>query len=191
MKPSLEMLKDKKIVSYMVLGIAIFLIDVFLVIRPLTESISKINPKIKKISSDMRALKDDQKNIEQLKKSLEAIRKKSRDLDKCIIQEDELISVIEAISKIGREQNLKINQISPVEEAKPKKIGTFSKGDIYPIMINMTVSSSYHNLGKFINRIENLDEFLKVVSLEVKFDKLVYTSQAVHIVLGAFIVKQK
>lgn len=187
---NLDILKQKKVISYAVLAVIILILDFNFVLKPQVSTIIKATPKIKKIASDIKAFKEDQKNLSQLKQTLEAVKRKSVVLNKKIVQEDELLGLAEQISRIGREENIKITQISPTEDIKAKKVGSFSGGDIYPVMINVNITGGFHQLGKFINRLENLEQFLKVASIEIKFDKQLYTSQKVNLILGAFIARK-
>ncbi|MEW5758383.1 MAG: type 4a pilus biogenesis protein PilO [Candidatus Omnitrophota bacterium] len=185
----LDFLKQKKIIIYLLIIITVLAIDILFIIKPQILTIKKISPEINKLSADLKAFEEDKKNLNQLKASFEILNKKSIGLDKRIIQEDELLTLVEKISKIGREEDVKIIQISPIEDPKAKKISGYSKGDIYPVMINIYIHSGYHQLGRFINKLENLDQFLKVLFIDIKFDKQLYTTQVVHLTLGAFIVK--
>lgn len=187
---NLEILKQKKVITCLILIILFIFADFIFILTPQFKAIVKMTPQIKKLSVDLKAFKDDQKNLTQLKNSLENLQKKFQGLDKKIIQEDDLLLVIENISKIGRQENIKITQISPSEDQKIKSVGNFSRGGIYPVIINISIISGYHEFGKFINKLESLEQFLKVLSLEVKFDKQLYTSQNTHLVLGAFIAKK-
>lgn len=188
-KINIDFKKQKNLISYIILSIILILIDLMLIIIPQLKAIGKINPRIKKISAELKAFSDDKKNLSQLKLNVDNFKKNNEVLRKKIIVEGDVLSLIENISKIGNEENIKITQISPIQEPKEKKLGTISRGDIFAKMININITGGYHNLARFINRLENMDEFVKVIVLNIKFDKQLYTSQVVQLVLGIFIAR--
>jgi Tfp pilus assembly protein PilO len=111
--------------------------------------------------------------------------------EKRIITEAQFASLLQDISKIANNNEVKILQLKPFrqslpanQDAKVKALGSFT-----PFLISLDLSSGYHNLGKFINGLENLESFVKVQEIKIEPFEDTYLNQKVNLVFVTYVKK--
>lgn len=180
-------LDNKKIVSIILISLAIVYLDYSLVIKLQSRSIKTINVKITKLKKDIDALAKDLASLEDIK------RKEGKQglapMTKKAISEDELTALLQDISNMANKHNVTLIQIKPSKELKAKEEKTPSQGKFNPVLITLDVSCDYHRLGGFVNDLENAKQFMAVWDTKIKSDPRDYLRQNVNLVLKTYVKK--
>lgn len=165
-KDSVPQINEKN-QNYILGGILlfIFLIDYFLIMNPQLKTLRTLNPKIRLLAEDLKTAKDDITRMEQYQSSVATFRAQVELLNSSLISKEGIPLVLENISRTANKFGVKIDQLKPLKEEQglvlENKEGKFSA---LPILVN--AQGSYHNMGRFINQIEENNAFLSIVDLK-------------------------
>jgi Tfp pilus assembly protein PilO len=146
---------DEKNRYYIFIGLLLFLflLDYLLLMRPQLSALTKIGPEIKLLSEDLKKAKDDIKRVDFYKQEVARFHEKVDDIQGRVKYREEIPLVLERISRIAMENNVKIDQIipqsgtqKPILDAKDKKY--------FRLPISVDARGKYHDLGRFLNALE-------------------------------------
>ncbi len=121
--------------------------------------------------SELRTARVVIKDFESLQKGLKERTQKVESYEKKLPAEQEIPALLENLSNMVKASDIKIVGIVP---AMPyfKDDKSAKKSQIYrEIPILITAKSGYHELGHFLNSLENADRFMKVVDIDIKANK--------------------
>lgn len=176
-------------VFYIILGVGlllVFLLDYFLLMSPQLKTLAKINPEIKIIREDINKARD---NIQRLAQYEGQVQKYRADIDRentKVEPRDDVPLILEHISRVASEYKVKINQIMP-NVIDSEIVLENDERVYYDLPIEIEAKAAYHDLGRFVNAIEQGSIYLQVgeltiagiegrkdLSVKVTFDALVY-----------------
>lgn len=161
-----EVMQDKQ-KAFLAVLILIFFIygDFSFLMKGQLSAIKKIGPKSLKLTADISSLEKDLANIKQMQNKQEQMQEQSKKA-KEIATEGQVPALLEDISRMANQNNVKIMQIKPIREPKakqaPKEFSSYSG-----LNITLDLSCGYHNLGKFVSDIENSKIFMSLLKLSV------------------------
>ena len=105
---------------------------------------------------------------ERIRLQYENFKKQSDLLERKFPVQDEISSLLEDFSNTAESSGVNILKIKPLEMAGVASAagaqGAFYS--IFPILIE--ARAGYHQLGSFINKLENMDRFIKVEKIDIK-----------------------
>jgi len=153
-------LDNKKIILIFIVSLALLYFDCNFLLKGQMAGIAKSKSEIIKISNEFKALDAGLKNMQAVKSGTG---KNFKARDKKIIFESELVSLMHDISKLANVHNVRILQIKPTREAQKAVAVKFA-----PVLINMDLICGYHNLGMFINGLENSQVFISAESFKIE-----------------------
>jgi len=159
---------DDKTLYYIFGGILllVFLLDYFVLMRPQLATLTKINPELKILSTDIEKAKVEITKLDQYKKEVvrmeDAIKKENEKVE----PREEVPLILEHVSRLANTNGVKINQIMP--NVIDSEIVLENNERVYYLLpIEIEAKAGYHNLGRFINTIEQGEIFLKVKKLTI------------------------
>ena len=120
------------------------------VIKPAFQKIGAVHAKKQSVSKNEAVFK----NVMAWEKKLAVYKDR-------LSQVGEKTQMIERLSTLASESGLLVLSVAP-EEKKP--LGTYF--ECAPVRIE--AEGNYHQLGDFVSRVENLPEFVKILSVEIK-----------------------
>lgn len=128
--------------------------------------------------------------LPQLEADAVRLRRSAKELAVRFPSESELPELLEHLSRVAEKSEVEIVEISPtrviqVEEKKGTPSALYEE-----LPIALTARSGYHELGSFINQLENSERIFMVKNIEVKADPSDRKRHHVELVLGTF-VRQK
>lgn len=191
---------DNKKITLLVLCILVILyIDYSFIINPQINNLKLLKPKIATLKKDIDVLSKDLANLSQFKKE-QSNNTGAKNIK--VISEKELSFLSEDISNIANKNNMRIMQINPLKakdtketkNAKETKDGKEVKketkaANFTTFNIGLDLSGSYHNLGKFVNELENGDKFLAVQAIKIAPEKDSYLRHKISLVLITYVKK--
>ncbi len=153
---------------YVFVGIlfAVFLLDYFLLMSPQLGALKKINPEIKALSGNIKRAKEDIKKLNIYKADLEEISEKFTEANLKVKSRDEISAVLEYIAYVANETGVKIDQIMP-DMLGQELLTENNQRKYFDLPIYMEARSSYHNFGRFLNKIGQNDISLRVGTFTV------------------------
>ncbi|MBN1526905.1 MAG: type 4a pilus biogenesis protein PilO [Candidatus Omnitrophica bacterium] len=170
-----DIMKNKQQLSMVMAAayVAVITAYLLLVLKPQLVSIVTIAQKAARTGSELKTARSDIAAIEQMKTRKTAYRDKIELYEKRLPVEQEIPSVLETLSAMAKNANMRIVSITPVALPAPK--GPQKKAEkekIYQeIPISVSVKSGYHELGYFLSQLESSDRFMKVADISIRADK--------------------
>lgn len=158
---------------YSILGgvvLLILMLDVFFLSLPQCGSIADVNGQIKKLSADTAQVISDKQRINQLKKNLDKTRLKLEEMDRKARPLQGVPGVLETISRVANESDVKIDQLMPQKEGQ-ESLKVSPEGHYYALPIVIQARCGYHMFGRFLNKLENADLYFALKDLNVQSDE--------------------
>lgn len=154
---------------YYILGGAllfVFLLNYFLLLRPLLGSLNKVNTQISELKHNLTDVKTDIARVDQNREQLEKIRNEVNEVKVKIRSAQEVPVILEDISRIATAQGIKIEQLMPL---KDQKVLLAKQKDVeyYALPILIQARSAYHDLGRWLEQLEQEKIFYGLGNLSI------------------------
>jgi type IV pilus assembly protein PilO len=159
--------QQKILILAILLSLVICVAYVGLFLRPQAARLGGVMGQVKKVKADLKAAKANIARIDSFKKSIEAYNEKVGRYEKTLPTEQGIPRLLEDLSTMARDSNMKIVGIVPVsQEDIRQRAQTYQE---IPIMIS--AKSGYHELGRFLAGLENSDRFMKVADIQIRSNR--------------------
>ncbi len=160
----------------------------YFVFVPQVVRVVKLTADAGKMKSELRSARVLIKDFERLKSDLEERSQKVESHEKKLPAEQEIPALLENLSNMAKNSNIKIVGIVPaMSYLKDDK--SVKKSQIYQeIPILITAKSGYHELGSFLNSLENAGRFMKVADIDIKFNKTSPKKHDVELMVSTYIL---
>lgn len=159
--------------------------DIISITRLQLDALKKLRPKIIELQKDLEALDKGLFIMQDLKnKQKETLAKSKR-----IIPEDQIDYILQDLSIIAKNDNVKIIQMKPYKEPKGKPEKGAAVARFTPLSINLDLICDYHQLGKFINDLERAEILFAVETMKITRRQDSYFQQKVNLVLKTYVKK--
>jgi Tfp pilus assembly protein PilO len=172
----------QKLAAVAIAFVAFCYIDFSFVLKAQFKSLSQSQSKIVKLQADIQAVKKDIALIQQDQnkgKALSSIKK--------IVSEGELLSLLEWISVVAKDNLIRVTQINPLKSARaPVKAGQ-KQSPYIGVLIKLDISCGYHNLGAFINDLENGEYALSAEEIRINSDPSAGQKESVLLTLKTYV----
>ncbi len=191
MKNLLSGIKDKdsakKAALFIVLALAVFC-DILLFLKPQVSNLFEAMQRSRTAASDLEQMQDAVSKTGLYEKTIASYGQKINRYEKMLPAEKEIPALLEDLSAMARESNIKIVGITPVavgagKDSRPQGASIYQE---IPILIN--AKSGYHELGNFINNLENADRFMKVVDIGIRANRQTPEKHDVELVVMTYIL---
>lgn len=174
---------------YIAFFILFILLDLLIILRLQIKGTGAAIKKIKKVKSELSAGRKDVASFYDLSARYENL-KKAKELEaKQFIHEDEALALLGSLSNLAQDNNVVISQINPQKGAMPKEINS-PMGKFYILQVIVNAQAGYHNLGKFLNQIENDPRFMKIITLDINQDSRDYLHHFIRLKIGVLVAKK-
>ena len=177
--------KKKIIAGAVILALSLYL-DFNFVLIGRFKRLKVISPKIAELKRDITKLNKDMALVEVKERAAGKAQGTAEKTMEKIISEEKITQILEYISRVANERKVKIMRIVPLRSpGKPVKGASDTKYS--SLLITLEISSGYHQLGRFINDLENADVFLEVDELQIRSDAKYYPEQQVSLALKTYV----
>lgn len=177
---------DKKKMILFIFGLVLIIYFDFSFLIKLQSTLSKkIGSKVTKISQEINKTKKDLLTMQNQKNKQPNLQEKTR--SKKLISEEELGSLLNAISDTANKNNIKIVQIKPNRQSavQDKKAAVKQPS----IGINLELIANYYSLEAFINNLENGQDFIAVKGMKITRTEKDPFSENVSLELQTYVKK--
>ena len=141
--------------------LGIFMLDYVFLMRPQFAALSKINPEIKIVSDQINKAKDDMAKLDSYRKDLQNMSSKFSEVKVSVRSKDEVPIILEHIAYIASETGVVIDQIMP-DSLEQELLTENNQTKYFDLPIYLEARCGYHNLGRFLNRLDTEDISLRV-----------------------------
>ena len=179
--------KQKKILI-VIFCVLIIYVDTNYILKSQTAGIKSTDQKIAKLKTDLANLQRSLEDMRVAKSKQGTSTKKAAVRSAKILSEGQVSGLLQDISSQANKFDIQIGQIRPVREAANAK-NALAGDKFITILINLDLTCSYHNLGKFINELESMPVFLSVQELKISTQLPDYMKQNVGLILKTYVTK--
>lgn len=166
--PEIKMGESKKkvLLIYVAALLAITIAYGYLLLRPSVSRLTDLIPKLRSRRAEIQAVRTDLPLEDKLKEKNRLAAKRLKAYESRLSREKEIPALLENLSKLARDSRVKILGITPLQKVPA------SKGRIYQeVPISINAQSGYHELGNFINKLENDERFMQISNLSVRANR--------------------
>jgi len=140
----------------------------------------------KKIEQLQKAISTVSKELEKMNEEKARASEKSQLKGKTLISEEQIPSLLHTISNFANDNKVKIMQMRPVKDTA---VQNPAPGTQIALSIIMDVSCAYHNFGKFINDLENAEQFMAVQEMRIMSRPDTDLEQTIYLILKTYVKK--
>lgn len=176
-------LDQKTLLIIIAIAVAFLYVDFSFILKMQINGARNLGVKIGKISKEIDALN---KDIALMQRESAKEPQKDKSLNKKIITEADIPSLLQEISDAANKNSVRITQIKSAVDTKNKDINLSAK-NLAPVIITLDLMCGYHNLGIFLNQLENSDNFISVSNLRIAREQNDYLRQRVSLELKSYV----
>ena len=164
-----------KLIAIIAVTILLLCLDLSFALRSQMRAIGALSPKIARLKEDIRNLKSDLVKIE--KQDVDMLAADEGRIKKLIFF-DQTSWLIEEISRLANQEEVRILQINPAREKSQEK-------SLF-ILINLELYAGYHQLGRLLAELENYPILLQIEELDIEQSKDPF-KQDINLTLKAYL----
>ena len=158
------LLKKPEIVNPLII-ILVIVLYLGLFFRPKIKEVFSKLAEASRLKAKVVTTEKDWANIDSLKKQVLQLNKKKDYYEKRLPSKKEIPSILEHLSSAAKELNVKIIEIRPIEQDKEDALSMPSL--YYKVPILLRAECGYHQLGRFLSKLESADRFMKISDIEI------------------------
>lgn len=185
-----EIYKRQKIIVYGVITLCLLIANYKLFFRPTVRSLIKTLPQVRELQRKVNFARNAVANIQTYKKQIEELRSSLSLYKKRFSTKQEIFSLLQGLSEIAKSSGLKIIAIKPhpavIATQKDTKTGAYQK---FPISIN--ARCGYHQLGRFLNKLENADTFMRITDISITSNPQDPLEHQIYILVNTYIIIER
>jgi hypothetical protein len=181
-------LDNQKKILIVIFFVLIVYVDLSYILKAQLAGLNSLNPKISRLEKDLKNLNHDLENMRIAKGKQGLVKQKAVLKSSKILPEGQISGLMQDISNEANKSNIRIIQIRPSRETLNAK-SAIPADKFMPILINLDMICDYHNLGRFINWLENSEVFMQVQELKISTQALDYIKQKVVLVIKTYAAK--
>ncbi len=177
--------EKKKI--FLVGGVAIVVLFVYfqLLLGPALGRIGRVRSEARQLRQSLKAVQAGLSQLPQMEKKTTRLREKVRMAEDHFPSKLELPELLERLSEVAETSDVKIVEIEPTKPLSLESGGDQPLYEEVPIALN--AKSGYHELGLFINQLENSKRYFVVKDIRIKKDSSDSKRHHVDLVLQTFV----
>lgn len=174
--------RKKTILALIVVGIIIYS-DFSFVLKTQVKAAADARSKIAKLKKDIETVNKDKVLLQQ-----DAQKDKEPPKPIKIYSQGEIPLLLNEISVIANDNNIKVMEINPSRDTKGKDKS--SKGeDFVALRIKLDLMGEYHNLGSFLNQLENGGQPIFAEEIKISRNPEDYLKEEVSLILKTYVKK--
>jgi len=157
---------------FMILGLVVAVLmaaDIFLIARPQVSSLMVLNDKARQLKADIDALSDNKLRLPKYRTNLEDAQRQMKDFEAMVHKEGAIPSVLKTISTLANQYTVKIDQLVP-QKSDGVVLVQNGDGKYSTLSIMVRARSGYHDLGRFLNRLEQEHVFWQLDAIDIAAD---------------------
>lgn len=184
---NIQLNKQKKILI-VIFAILIAYVDTNYILKAQRIGLSSLDQKIARLNTDLANLNHGLENMRLSKSRPGLAAQKKVIMPSRILSENQVSELLQEISTAANRFDIKIIQIRPSRQAQKEKTAIV-QDKLTLMLINLDLVSDYHNLGRFIQALENSPVFMAVQEMEISTQLPDYMKQKVTLVLKTYVTK--
>lgn len=182
-----ELNKKQKIIVFGIIGLCVVFADLRLLIGPWMKTIKTVGPKVSEAHREFAFAKDAATNIPKYRQQIAQYNDKLSLQKKRFSTNQEISSLLQELSTLAKNTDVKIVAVKPhppiVKTEKEISEGAYKR---FPISVRAVCG--YHQLGAFLNNLENARTFMRVSDIRISTDSKNITGHQVYLLVSTYIL---
>lgn len=192
----LQNLDKQKINNILIVVGLVVLLDVFFILKPQFNKITKeYLPKKREIIQELKAFKEGVKTSPGVAVKLQQLETNVEESLSQLTSEQDIPGFLSWISSVARDNKVRLMEIKPLKELKIKRKAKDAAGSLkdryYLLPVQLNLESGYHQLGSFLNQLEQGRYFIRLADLMVKANSKSTITHDINLKLETFILKEQ
>lgn len=187
------LLLEKK--TLMLGGILVFLFLVIyfrLLLGPAVGKMRLLRSQVVELEQRLKTTRSALARVAEIEKETARLRQFAEKSKSRLPNRSELPELLEHLSKTAEKSKVKIIEILPTKAETTQVNGTPAAEGLYEeLPIAFSARSGYHELGTFLNQLENSERIFTVKDIEIKSDTSDQKRHHVRLVVGTFVQGEK
>lgn len=186
----------QKIILFAVVILVVFALIQF-VTRPSIRALNNLGKQISQARADLKKTEALIAKKPQMDSQLISLQTELEDLKSALPLYSEMPNILQDISRLAGESKVKILKVEPMRQERltktqPKQSEARSALPIYMgIPIKIEAKGGYHSLGRFINKIENSENFMSIADLNVESNPVDMYSHDIRLLIVAYVLQEE
>ncbi len=186
--PNIQLDKQKKIL--IIIFVVLFTyVDLNYVLKAQTNGLKSADTKIARLNSDLTKLNKDLASMRLANTSAASKAEKTSLKSSKLLAENQISGLLQDIASSANKFNVKIFQIRPNREVQANTNSAPGQDKLTGYLINLDLICDYHNLGRFINALENSLVYMGIQELKIVTQLPDYMKQKVTLVVKTYVIK--
>lgn len=185
----LEIYKKQRLIIYVLITLCLLFGNYKLFFKPTIGSLIKTLPKARELQRNLNFARDAMVNIPKYKKQIEELRSELSSYRKKFSTKQETSYLLKELSEMAKNSGVKIIAIKPHAAVIATQQGV-SKGVYQKFPISIQAVCGYHQLGSFLNKLENADIFMRVTDINITSNPQDSLAHLVNILLNTYIITE-
>ncbi len=182
--------RQKKVLLGIIL-FAVALVDYFVLMYPFQiRTLLTLNPKIEVLDKDIKQAKLDLQHIQDYQNQIAVFRGKLMLLSNRIVAKEAMPLVLDNISRLANNANIRINQLMPQKDAQ-EVVLTNDDGKYYSLPILVEGRGGYHQWGRFINSLESDTIFMSISNFTIAANPDDPIRHSAKMIIKAYVLERK
>ncbi len=170
--------ETQKVTTGLIVGVLIVLASLTFLVVPKVSRLFALLSETSRLKTDMRSVQRDMVQIRALEKKRDFIKKQIAEYETGFLDASKIPVFLEELSELAKECNVKLTALKPMEVTTEFKSGLgvnseggavrHSGGFYEEIPIYIRAECGYHPLGKFINRLEVGNRFVRITDIKIQ-----------------------
>jgi type IV pilus assembly protein PilO len=181
-----EIYKNQKIIIYAVIACCVIFTDYHFFLRSLIAGIQQRSPQLKQLKRRLDTANNNVASIPRYENQIKELQETLSSYNKKFSTQQQISSLLQELSDMAKDSGVRITSVKPhsaVLEAQQGAVTAYKK---FPISISATCG--YHQLGIFINKVENSDTFMRVADITITANSNTPASHIVNMVINTYIL---
>lgn len=163
----------------------LIIIYLIFLIRPKIQEFFTTLPQVSQLKSKVINVERSWANIDSFKEKILHSKEKLGYYEKRLPGEKELPALLQFLSDSAKELDVRIIEIEPGEPDKTAQSPIY-----YQVPISLRAECGYHQLGRFLNRLESADRFMKISDIKIKANPDRVDSHFVQLDIVTYVLKK-
>lgn len=171
--------------SIIFLIIALYL---FLFLIPGTKTLFGRLSECSRLQAKIVATEKDWANLESFKAKISRLNERIDYYEKRLPGGKQVPAILEYLSNAAKELNVRITEISPVEQGRDK---VAAPSLYYKVPVLLKAECGYHQLGRFLNKLESADRFMKISDIKIAANRRKTNIHSVQLTIVTYVMSQR
>ncbi len=183
-----ELLVGVIVIAWVAVGYTYF------VLNPMFKQFAVLGPEIVRLKNSIKSTKMEEQNLLVFREKAAELKIKMTEYQKRLPAEEEIPALLESLSRLATDCRVRIQEISPLMSPAvadaAKAAEAKAKESFREIPFLIKTNAGYHELGLFINRLEEGERLVEVTDLKIQGDPENPRLHSAELKISIFVLKK-